>query len=115
MGIIELSKSISDHKKRSGNLAQMHKGAAIMAEVSLLTPKDIRLTTFEYQIKPGNNAPASLILQGLVKHVNKQALDGYIDRLSASPLVKTVTLTHVRDVELEGKKEQYFESSLELK
>ena len=78
-------------------------------------PRDIRLVSFEYDEGNTVSQPGKVTFKGLVNSLDKQNLNGFIERLSSSPLMKTVTLTHVREVEFGRKKEQYFEAAMELK
>lgn len=114
-GIIEFSKKIKQGKQRVSDLAKSHYGAAVLAEVSRLMPRDIRLISFEYDDGVKASDSGKVTFKGLVFSLERQSLDGFIDRLSSSPLMETVTLTHVREVERGKKKEQYFEAAMELK
>lgn len=114
-GILNLSKRIIEGKERGAILAKTHQSAAALADITLLLPRDVKLTAFEYEERDMTPDTAVLKLKGLVFSQNRQNLDMFIDKLSASSFVKSVTLTHVNDMEHKEKKGFYFETTLEFK
>lgn len=113
-GIIDFSDHIRLNKKQERIQGQTHTGAAVLAEVSLLTPQDIKLSSFLYEETNGDLKHRSLFIQGIVLNVNRKILDDYSESLRTSRLVHSLVLTHVGEKELDGKKVIYFESTMEL-
>lgn len=113
-GIIDYSSRIRGDKNKLTQQAAHHAGAAILAEISLLTPAAIRLSSFLYEENTGEPTPRSLQVKGIVSDQNRKVLDDYFEKIKSTRLIKNVTLTHLIEKDVDNRKIYYFEATMEL-